>query len=493
MIHHDVIAMALARTVELVRHRPEARDEQKEALRCLVALTTLGAAVMRRDEAGLTVDGIPVSAGVPGTAALVEALERHSVAEIGIAQNALPRELFEAVVALAADSAGTTAVEKMRTSGARTIRVMSVRSNAAAPGGGTGGRGPSVTAAFDAVSIQQGIEEAELRDSPLGHALQHLGAQPYGPDALNRLSAVAEQVAGVAQAGRTEIALRAVARVADYEANAPEASQASYHIMVKRMLPADLVEQFARLAPDQRYAGDVVKVMRFLGATGTEVLLRLLAGATTTGDGRMYMNALREMREGLHLAVEMLEHKQWFVVRNVADLLGELRVIDAVPALAKTLEHSEPKVQRSAAVALAKIGTPAAALHLRRTLKEGAPALRGMVAGAIGGRASGALAMPLVLAADSEEDPALLREYFMALGRIGSREAVQALAKAAEPGGGLLRRKASGPRIAAIEGLALAGQAGAAVLEQLVNDADKDVRAAATSALEKARTAAPPA
>jgi hypothetical protein len=491
MIHHDVVAMALARTVELVRHRPEARDEQKEALRCLVALTTLGAVVMRRDVGGLTVDGIPVSADVPGTAALLEALERHSVAEVGIAQNALPRELFEAVVALAADAAGTTAVEKMRTSGAKTIRVMSVRTNAAAPGGGAG-RGPSVTAAFDAVSIQQGIEEAELRDSPLGHALQHLDAQPYGLDALNRLGVVAEHVAAAAQAGRTEIALRAVARVADYETNAPEASQASYHIMVKRMLPADLVEQFARLAPDQRYAGDVVKVMRFLGAAGTEVLLRLLAGANTTGDGRMYMNALREMREGLHLAVEMLEHKQWFVVRNVADLLGELRVIDAVPALAKALEHPEPKVQRSAAVALAKIGTPAAALHLRRTLKDGAPALRGVVAGAIGGRASGALAMPLVLAADSEEDPALLREYFMALGRIGSREAVQALAKAAEPGGGLLRRKASGPRIAAIEGLALAGQSGAAVLEQLLNDADKDVRAAAATALEKARKAAPP-
>lgn len=481
MIHHEVIALALARTVEVVRETPEAHDEQKQALRCLVALTALGATVLRPEGGGLTVDGSPVSTALPGVATLLARLEEHGVAEIGISQNALAKDLLEMVVALAVKAEGGGAVERTRRSGARTIRVMSVRSDETA----AQRRATGVTAAFDAVSIQQSLEEAELRDSPLGAALERLNVQPYGMDALNRLSEVAAEVATLVQAGRHEIALRAVAAVIYHETNAPEASRASYDIVIRRMLPRDVVEAIGRLAPDQRYAGDVVKVMQFLGIEGTEVLLQLLAAASTTGDGRMYLNALREMRVGLHLAVDMLNHHQWFVARNIADLLGELRVIDAVPALGRALDHPEPKVQRAAAVALAKIGTPAAAVYLRRTLKEGAPALRGIIAGAIGGRASGALAMPLVLAADTEEDPQLLREYFQALGRIGSRDAMNALAKAAEPGGSLLRRKPAGPRIAAIEGLKLAGgPAAAKILEDLCNDGEKEVRAAARTALE---------
>ena len=246
------------------------------------------------------------------------------------------------------------------------------------------------------------------------------------------------------------------------------------------------MEKIALLAPDQRYAGDVIKVLQRLGADGTAALLGHLAAAHSTGSGRMYMNALREMRDGLHLAIEMLGHQEWFVVRNVCDLLGGLRVIDAVHALAKVLDHAEPRVWRAAAVALAKIGTPAAAVHLRKTFKEGAPEIRGLVAGAIGGRASGALAMPLVMAADTEENPELVREYLRALGRIGSPDAIQALASAAQPGGRLWGRRPIGPRLAAIASLAIAGGAVAVkTLEGLANDGDEEVRRSAGRALEE--------
>jgi HEAT repeat protein len=102
----------------------------------------------------------------------------------------------------------------------------------------------------------------------------------------------------------------------------------------------------------------------------------------------------------------------------------------------------------------------------------------------VGGRKSNALAMPLVVAMEAEEDEAVQRELILALGRIGSTAAVQALIKFAQPGGRLFGRKPAGLRATAVEALRIAATPAAiGTLEGLTDDADKEVRAAAHSAL----------
>jgi HEAT repeat protein len=188
----------------------------------------------------------------------------------------------------------------------------------------------------------------------------------------------------------------------------------------------------------------------------------------------------------------MLQHDQWFVVRNVAEAMGVQRVEEAVPNLIKCLAHSDPRVRRAAAVALAKIGTPATVEPLRHVLKDGDRELRALIAGNITGHGARALAMPLVAFAEQEQEPDVLREYYRALGRIGTPDAIQALAKAAEPGGRLIGRRPLANRVAAVEGLRIAGgQAAVAALRNLARDGDKAVRELAARALEelKARAA----
>src|SRR5256886_11444315 len=73
------------------------------------------------------------------------------------------------------------------------------------------------------------------------------------------------------------------------------------------------------------------------------------------------------------------------------------------------------------------------------------------VAVGIGGRKSSALAMPLVVAMEEEKDEAVVRELILALGRIGSPDAVQALIKWAQPTGRFFGRKPSELRVAAGE------------------------------------------
>jgi HEAT repeat protein len=239
---------------------------------------------------------------------------------------------------------------------------------------------------------------------------------------------------------------------------------------------------------DEIYAVDVVNLMKRAGPRGTQVLLDKLVEAPTFAERKAYLSALRSVEAGVDIIISMFGHHEWYVLRNVADLVGELRVEEAIPALGRIAEHDDPRVRRSVGVALARIGTPATVPFLRTVMRDPDPEIRLAVAQAVGGRGLGALAMPVVAAVESEEDPGIQCEYYRALGRIGTADAVQILQKVVQPGGVLFGRRAAGPRLAAIEGLGASNNPAARpVLEALAADRGKDVREAARSALGQLR------
>src|SRR5690606_2586976 len=82
----------------------------------------------------------------------------------------------------------------------------------------------------------------------------------------------------------------------------------------------------------------------------TETLLALLASAERIEERRAYFAALRQMTEGTDLLVNMLTHDEWYVVRNVADLCGEMRLETAVGRLARHASHPDERVRRSVAL-----------------------------------------------------------------------------------------------------------------------------------------------
>src|SRR5437899_1818990 len=61
----------------------------------------------------------------------------------------------------------------------------------------------------------------------------------------------------------------------------------------------------------------------------------LLVAAPTMDERRSAFDALRHMTEGTEQLVHALDHREWFVVRNVEAPLGELGIEDAVPAVAR--------------------------------------------------------------------------------------------------------------------------------------------------------------
>jgi len=329
---------------------------------------------------------------------------------------------------------------------------------------------------------------------PLAVSLAEVARDPFASAGiLDRLTDLYLGIQDALDRGDIESAVHALAAMIAWEPEAPEGSaRTAYRIVLLRILTRDRLELVAPYVSDARLGPEAIKVVQRGGPDGAEVLLLRLAAAEELKERRVLVTALRGIPAGLDKVVGMLAHRDWTVVRNMAEAMGAQRIDEAVPNLVKCLGHGDHRVRRAAAIALARIGTPPTVEPLRRALKDGDNDLRVLIAASISGHTARALAMPLVAFAEEEEDPEVLREYYRALGRIGTPEAVQALATAAEPGGRLLGRRRAPERVAAIEGLRnAAGPAAVAALERLARDGDKTVREAAAGALadHKARAA----
>jgi HEAT repeat protein len=314
--------------------------------------------------------------------------------------------------------------------------------------------------------------------------LAQLLKSPNSPAVGDILSVLGGHVETAVRAARWEQAIKILSGIIRCEQQVPDTQKRQYSIALKRMYSKPLLDGLVQMLQQSAYEADVVLVLQRAGADGVEVLLDLLVSSPTVAERGGVFNALSKMKDGGDQLIHMLGHQQWFVVRNVAELLGELGIEDAVPALAKQLDHADERVRKAVALALAKIGSRGAAEPLRRALRDKSQAVRLQAALGVGGKKASALAMPLVVALEAEKDPEVERELILALGRIGSPDAVQALIKMAQPSGKILGRKPTVYRLAAVEALRLAATPAAlGTLQGLSGDSDRQVKAAAQAAV----------
>jgi hypothetical protein len=249
----------------------------------------------------------------------------------------------------------------------------------------------------------------------------------------------------------------------------------------KRLMSRRNLGMIARLAHGERNQ-EAITVLRRFGTEGTEVLMELLVEAQNIGERRGFYTALVQMNEGTGVIVQHLTHPQWYVVRNAADLCGELALSEAIPALAKQARHPDERVRKAVAEALGKIATPVAMESLARLLSDSSQAVRLQAVAHLRGRRVKGIVAPIGQLLQREEDTAVQQEALLALGRIGSPEAIVLLQEWAA-GGGLLRRRGLPTRLTAIRGLALAGPAAVDALSLLQRDTTAEVRDAAAAAL----------
>lgn len=256
---------------------------------------------------------------------------------------------------------------------------------------------------------------------------------------------------------------------------------------IRRLEKPMLLQGIARLLPRRREMRDrVTAVLARSGDAAADALIDLLVNSENTAERRAYRTALAQCPAAGPALLHLLGDTRWYVVRNAADLLGELTPPDADVRLGELLSHREPRVRRAAAGALSRYGTQRAVLALLQALQDASPDVRLQVALALGTIRNPRAVPWLVEALDREQDPDVQSALVSSLGLMPTDEAVARLARMAEPGG-LLLRKATSIRLQAIEALAQASTPSAhAVLRGLQTDKDREVRQAVERVLQAA-------
>jgi len=476
----------LGRVVHLMANEPDDRDRQREAFVALKDHLSGESLVVTADLHGLTVDGHPLPQGMPHAAELWQQMRAHGVGEFAIPEDLKPAQLLFLVRALALPAGACASARdftaRLDERGRRIIRVRGPRD---LPPADQLIQLADVTSSTD--DPQEHLEfygvDRMIGGMPSGSppATETVQSSPgAGRDALREGQAAVDRAASRSDWTTVVDILREL--IQQEEALADPVQQRRFRSVIRGLIPRRTVEHIARLSG----AGTRVKVatiLQWVGAEATAVLLDLLAAAPTIVERREFYTLLTQMRDGTAAIVNRLVDPEWFVVRNVAELCGELELAAAVPRLSAQVTHADPRVRRAVVAALGKIATTGAAEALRTALRDPEPTVRLEAAQHLDARVRG-LAMTLAVLLDEEKHPDVRRELHHALGRMGSPEAVQALARSAEPGRGFFGRKPAAVRLEAIEGLRLAGgEDAAAALRRLTHDTDQAVATAAQAAL----------
>jgi HEAT repeat protein len=220
------------------------------------------------------------------------------------------------------------------------------------------------------------------------------------------------------------------------------------------------------------------------GEDGVEALVGQLAGATDGAERQVYSRALKELPAAIPTLVQMLDDSRWFVARNAATLLGEMKAREAEQPLRKLIHHDDERVRHAATSALMHLGTPHSMPAIAHALKEAAPQMRMRAAAELVSRKHGEGTAHLLRALDDERDDEVRAAFLLALGRLAARDGVERLIAAAQPERGLFRKKPVALRVAAVQGLGEARTPEAIeALRALRQDRDPDVRAAVRNAL----------
>ena len=289
--------------------------------------------------------------------------------------------------------------------------------------------------------------------------------------ALRDIGAVAEVVAGLD---------RALGKIQDpeiQEAIGEVAGALADESIVERMVTR-LGE--ARVPPAER--SHLVNAVGALGAVSAVIVVDA------------YLHAAPELREAYRAAmraageraVEPLQTQIVSKVPEVAAAAAEFLGLSGSPQVAESLisltHHIDERVREAALLGLAELGGREISRPAMPALKDESVLVRTAAARAIAAAGDAGATTVLVRRLEQEKDEGVLAALLKAIGQLGAKEALEVLAKYAEPGG--RPRRTPFVRAAAIEGLARLDRMEAkALLELYARDKEPTVKRAAEASL----------
>ncbi|HEV8264604.1 MAG TPA: HEAT repeat domain-containing protein [Gemmatimonadales bacterium] len=285
------------------------------------------------------------------------------------------------------------------------------------------------------------------------------------------IGAVAEVIAGLD---------RSLAGVQDpgvQEAIGDAAGALAEETVVERMV-ARLGEP--RVPPAER--GHLVNAVGALGAVAAGLVVDAYLNAPAERR-EVYRAAMRAAGErALDLLRDRLASRVPEVAAAAAEFLGLTGSPQAVQLLIGIARHADERVREAALLGLAELGGREVSRPAMPALKDESVLVRTAAARAIAAAGDAGATTVLVRRVEQEADEGVLAALLKAIGRLGAKEALEVLARYAEPGG--RPRRSPFVRAAAIEGLARLDRPEArALLELYTRDKEPTVKRAAEASL----------
>jgi HEAT repeat protein len=509
-----VFACQYARLVWLLLHDPRNIEEQKDALRAALAVVGQGPVTIARRGNRVFANGKALPDTLAAGPELGAQMVAHGVMVVEIGASAPPAELLGTARILS--TAGTRgdkgrgAKEQFEALKLSTLKLAFEDLDLAAkldsrlaeptPLPGRGLRLPAMAAGTPTRGMQL-VENREmwtqfravqvpLEDTEsLFAALDRAQIPNEEGQLLDELATLAEHAS---RDGRTHVLAAICIGMVKRETNgSSDSRRQACSMTLRRLLRPALLRGIAQLLPRKRdLAAELEAVLARAGAEGADVVIELLAEESSATDRHVYLDILPRLQTGVPTLVHMLGDTRWFVVRNATDLLGEMHVQSAEPALLPLLEHADERVRKSAANALINLGTTAGFRAVCDMLQAESPRTRAHAAMALASRRDEKSTAQLRTVLEDEPDTEVQLALLGALGKIATPAAVEQLIRAAEPKRRLLERKPNSFRIAAIQALAEARTPAAlAAIAVLREDKERDVREAAARAYQHATRA----
>jgi len=323
------------------------------------------------------------------------------------------------------------------------------------------------------VEARRAVQALQLASRPEDQRAMIEKLRALTPDVLGLrdIGAVAEVVAGLD---------RALSKTQDadiQEAIGGVAGMLADEGIVERMV-ARLGE--LRVPPTER--AHLVNAVGALGAVSAGLVVDA------------YLHVAPELREAYRAAmraagertVEVLqshiENKVPEVVAAAAEFLGLSGSPQVTEPLIRLTHHPDERVREAALLGLAELGGREISRPAMPALKDESVLVRTAAARTVAAAGDVGATTVLIRRLEQEKDEGVLAALLKAIGQLGAKEALDVLAKYAEPGG--RPRRSPFVRAAAIEGLARLDRMEAkALLELYARDKEPTVKRAAEAAL----------
>lgn len=270
-----------------------------------------------------------------------------------------------------------------------------------------------------------------------------------------------------------------------------ERRQALNHA-VRTLARPVLLRQLAVLrhtrAADAVAAERLQQVIYRFGVDGVEAVIDEFASAPSAAARETCLECLRGLRRTYDALFAFARDPREPVVRQTAQLLGELHDARADAILVELLQHPDARTRRIAVAALANSEREDALGAVAFSLDDESPLVRLRAVAALAGRRGPDVLRWLRELIDREADREVLYSAIAAIGAIATPEAVQALIPIAAGDGENPLRRSAAMRIQACTALAIIRTPSAMSAVQLLRtDRDREVREASVRLVAQAR------